>query len=183
MILLWGLPMKYDSVKGRLILSSPMGDKLGGVFKGSVIYLIEDGPNGSAGVIINRPVQKSLDAVGKALGLTNSSLVPSSKLFLGGPVNVRKLGVLYSLKGNVYFSSSRRMLETCYCGYREDSCKFFLGLSTWGPGDLYHEIVKNYWYVVPAATDLIFGESSKVSEISGNFGLHPGMVANTCGNA
>ncbi|MEE3003110.1 MAG: YqgE/AlgH family protein [Pseudomonadota bacterium] len=175
--------MKYDSVKGSLILSSPVGDKLGGVFKGSVIYLIEDGPNGSAGVIINRPVQKNLDAIGKALSLDESSVFTSSKLFLGGPVSIRKVSVLYSIKSEVHFSSSRKTLEDCYYGYKGLNCKFFLGYSAWGPGELYREIVKNYWYVVPAATSSIFGEINKVSEIGRNFGLRPGMVSNTCGNA
>jgi putative transcriptional regulator len=150
--------------KGRLLLSEPfMGDYY---FGRSVILLAEHNPEGSFGLILNKPVSKMLNEVAEDF--------PNLKtpLYLGGPVEPNRLFFIHTL-GDQISESIEVMKGLFWGGNMEDvlelsqlkkltpeNSRFFLGYAGWGGHQMEDELKRNSWAVTMASANLIFTTKS-----------------------
>jgi putative transcriptional regulator len=152
------------SFTGRLLIAGPsLGDAN---FDRTIVYVLEHGPEGALGVIVNRP---SGFAVGDALPLWSAAVGRPAVIFSGGPVEA---GVALGLA---------RVREALDCpGWSEvdgdigsvdlsmdpdaidagvEVARVFVGYAGWGAGQLDDEVGGGAWLVVePEADDLFTDE-------------------------
>ena len=137
---------------GSLLVATPLIDDPN--FEKTVVYLIDHGEDGSAGIVINRLADTPLSS-----GLAGWTMLtsPPVELFTGGPVG---LGGLLGLGlasggmsedlfspidwplGAVDLEAEPSLLEGCLSALR-----IFSGYTGWGPGQLDGELGMGAWWV------------------------------------
>jgi putative transcriptional regulator len=150
-----------NNVTGRYLIARP---HLQGVFARSVIYMYEDLPTGSGGVIINRQTGKFLADI-----LAGHNIAYPGKIdpiYLGGPVATNSLMMIHSddfsstntlfTPGGINISSDDLMIEKIVNGARPRAFKMCAGRSQWAPGQLHHELKSNSWLVADLPKKLTF---------------------------
>jgi putative transcriptional regulator len=137
-------------------------------FSQTVVLLIEYGPNGAMGLIINRPTEARL-----------SELLPDieelahreENLFIGGPVARNQLLMLIrsdrEIEGthlvfeDVYVSTSRTVLEEmANRSGKGESFRIYAGYAGWAPGQLDQEFSRGDWHVLRADKETLFEKES-----------------------
>jgi putative transcriptional regulator len=153
-------PNNLKPAKGRLLLSEPfMGDYY---FGRAVILLAEHNPEGSFGLILNKPVSRMLNEV------TEDFPELDIPLFLGGPVDPGRLFFIHTLGEEI--SDSIQVLKGLYWGgnmedilelarlkrFTPENSRFFIGYAGWGAQQMKEELKRNSWAIVTASADIIF---------------------------
>lgn len=139
--------------RGSLLVATPaIGDPN---FQRSVILLLAHSPDGSVGVILNRPSQLTVRELAPAWTPLSSD---PAVVFLGGPVSpesVIHLGLArdgQSPEGWVPLLDGLGVVDAtadpAELGRRLSGARIFLGYAGWGPGQLKGEIDSDGWYVL-----------------------------------
>lgn len=136
-------------------------------FSGTLTYICDHGEQGALGVVINRPIDLSLEKLFEQIGLTlDDERLSRLPVYYGGPVQVERGFVLHRPVGEwnstlavnerVGLTTSKDILEAT--GRREGPAQILvtLGYAGWGPGQLENEIKQNAWLTVAADPDVIF---------------------------
>ena len=143
-----------DTLRGRLLVATPSIE--GGPFWRSVIYVLDHGPDGSLGVIVNRPLNATVADVLPSWG---SVVSEPTQLFDGGPVGSdAALAVAVVRDGLVptgWHQMSERVGLVDLDGPVPTSDEFatvrvFAGYAGWDAGQLEDEIEEGSWFVVDA---------------------------------
>ena len=155
------------SLAGQLLVAAPwMGDPR---FERTVVLVVEHGPGGAFGIVINKPIgEQPLASVLKALGQKDGEVTGSVRIFSGGPV-LPELGfVVHSadyrrpetvaLTDRVSVTSSVAILRDI--GDKRGPAKILVafGYAGWGPDQLEHEIEEHVWWTAEADPTLVFDE-------------------------
>ncbi|HVO23633.1 MAG TPA: YqgE/AlgH family protein [Candidatus Margulisiibacteriota bacterium] len=142
--------------KGMLLVASR--DLSDPNFSQTVVLLIAYGPNGTMGVIVNRPSEVKLAT---ALPRIKALHGRSDLVYLGGPVLANRVLLLIraakapedslAVFDDVYASSSMDVLkhQIEQRGSKE-GFRAYAGHAGWAPGQLEAEIARGDWYVTPA---------------------------------
>jgi putative transcriptional regulator len=152
------------NLSGRLLVAGPsLGDAN---FDRTIVYLLEHGPDGALGVVVNRP---SEIAVGDALPLW-VALVPEPRvIFSGGPVEVTVavgLARAPAVAECPGWSPIDDTIGSVDLGRDPDSIgaglevvRVYVGYSGWAAGQLDAELAGGAWFVVePEPEDLFTTE-------------------------
>ena len=151
--------------------------------------MVEHGPQGSVGIIINRPSDVSVTRlVPKAKELGSKDDV----VHFGGPVSPDAFVLLLRAGSplapeqaihvfdNIYLSSSSSVLEHLLRrDESEDRFHAYVGYAGWAPGQLAFEIKRGDWLVVPGDADKIFSADPEsmwpqmIKALSGRWVLRP----------
>lgn len=147
--------------KGQLLLSEPfMPDEN---FRRTVVLVCDhNDENGTVGLIVNRPVNLSLQDVVQDF--------PDFKapLFLGGPVGTDTLQFIHTLghliddsvhiKDNIYWGGNFEQLKKLILLEKVSArdIRFYIGYSGWGIGQLEEEMKENSWIITPATHHHLF---------------------------
>ena len=156
------------SLAGQLLVAAPwMGDPR---VERTVILIVEHGPGGAVGIVINKPVgEQSLASVFKALGQKGGDVSGSVRVFSGGPVQLEVGFVIHSadyhrpetvaLTDRISMTSSVAILQDI--GVKRGPAKILVafGYAGWGPGQLEHEIEEHAWGIAEAEPTLVFDEN------------------------
>lgn len=156
------LPAQFDGRRlkaGTFLYAAPNVHSPG--FTQSVILLVEHGPEGSLGLIVNRPTRTPVREVLKELGPLDLAL------HFGGPVHTDAiLGLVRSaspVKGasrvlpDVYFSTDLEPLKAAARAPDVASrLRVFAGYAGWGAGQLVNELRQAVWVVGPADARSVF---------------------------
>lgn len=148
-------------VPGVLLIAPPMLRDRN--FWRSVVLLCEHGPDGSFGLILNRPLTLALSDV-------LSDLEGENMISLGGPVQQNTLHFLHRYGDRV--SEAIPIIDGVHWGGDFDAIKtlvqsdapspqdlrFFLGYAGWSPGQLEEEIEAGGWFIAYADDVYIFAE-------------------------
>jgi len=132
------------------------------IFYGSVIYVTEhDVANGAVGVVINKPLGKTLKNAFKDLDLREFNPAwENSPLYLGGPISADNGFVLHrSCKNSEQLfelTNNRSVLGDIASSKYKDELFVSIGYTAWAGFQLEHEIMSNDWLVVKADPGLIF---------------------------
>lgn len=145
------LEKTMPSLRGQLLLAHPaLSDPN---FRRSVVLLSEHTREmGAVGVILNRPLEKTLGEVNHDFAAGALGAVP---VFSGGPVETDQI-ILTAWRWNVeegtfqlYFGIEPGTIEELR---REDplfEVRAYLGYSGWGEGQVESELSENAWLVSP----------------------------------
>ncbi len=146
--------MPESLTRGDLLIASPyLSDPN---FRRSVVVLCEHGPDGSLGIVVNRPMQVPL---GKVLDPMREGPAALELVHQGGPVETGRLlglrrgshpdepvenvgegiSLLTDLEHSLELIGAGAVIPTDY--------RFYLGYSGWGKGQLAQEVNQAAWIV------------------------------------
>lgn len=150
-----------NTLKGRLLISA--GGLYDENFRHTVVLIGEHDAGGAVGVILNRPLEATVEAAVPPL----ADLVgPGERVFEGGPVEPNQAVLLAELAhadhldlpvfGSVGFLTGDVPSEV-----RPDvrRARVFIGHAGWGPGQLEAELASDAWIVEDASEDDVFTQS------------------------
>jgi len=148
--------------KGVLLVASPNLDDPN--FREAVVLIVEHGPEGTLGLILNRSTKILLS---EALPEVTALKGTSYRLFAGGPVQPNQLLLLLRLKEplpdarpvfeGVYIGSGSKILERIIKQAKPtETFRAFAGYAGWAPDQLKHEMLQGAWAVLPPDSIGIF---------------------------
>lgn len=154
--------------KGKLLVAHPNLE--GTMFEQSVIYLYQDNQYGSAGLVLNKVSDYSLDYIFNHKGLEISS---KGFVFAGGPLQTRSITLLHSddfssentqyVDNGICISSDNLMLEKMAMDNLPRRWRLLVGICGWSPMQLVTEIEGNTkhnrkpsWLTTEADSNIIF---------------------------
>jgi len=152
-------------LKGRLLVSVPFLNDL--FFGRSVVLLTEHNQLGSAGLILNKPLDTKISSAVKNFPEFDS------KLFLGGPVENSALFYLHTAADRI--PNSSKIFKDLYWGgdyevlksiihdkkISPEEIKFFVGYSGWAPKQLNMELKHNSWVIAATTVKNIMAKNHK----------------------
>ena len=141
--------------KGVLLVASPSLEDPN--FRQAVVLVVEHGPEGTVGLILNRSTNVLLS---KALPDIAVLKETSYRLFAGGPVEPSRFLLLFRLKeppadarsvfDGVYLGRTPRALENIITRAKPtEAFRAFAGFSAWAPRQLEAEMLLGAWGIVP----------------------------------
>ena len=133
-------------------------------FAESVILLTDQGPNGTMGLIVNKPTPMTVAA---ALPEINALHENQDPILLGGPVSINSVRLLVrsastlpdgiSIIDGVYLVNNAAILESLLDEKPTDTMiNFYAGYTGWAPGQLEFEINRGDWHLAEANSAAIF---------------------------
>jgi putative transcriptional regulator len=156
-----------DSLRGQFVIAGKsLRDP--NFFK-TVVLLLEHGPGGALGLVINRPTSVRVSA---ALGGQVELPEALDRLFLGGPVSSSNLFIVHN--GEQFHFASHEILPHLYVGATAETLedvvraaaapdgkvkfRLFSGCAGWGPDQLEGELARADWHLQPGDASLVFEE-------------------------
>ena len=150
--------------KGVLLVASPSLDDPN--FRESVVLIVEHGPGGTVGLILNRSTKVLLSEVLPDLTVLKGT---SYRIFAGGPVEPSRLLLLFRLKeppadarsvfDGVYLGRTPKVLERIITqGKPTETFRAFAGFAAWAPRQLEAELLLGAWAILPPDSTGIFDQ-------------------------
>jgi putative transcriptional regulator len=158
-----GMEFAQSSVeKGVLLVASPSLDDPN--FRQAVVLVVEHGPEGTVGLILNRSTNVLLSHALPDLTVLKGT---SYQLFAGGPVEPTGLLLLFRLKeppadarsvfDGVYVGGTPKVLERIITQAKPtETFRAFAGFAGWAPGQLKYEMLQGAWAILPPDSIGIF---------------------------
>jgi putative transcriptional regulator len=147
-----------DTLQGQLLIASPR--LVDPNFFHTVILLVQHNDEGALGLVVNRPLQTSIQEMWKEVSEGDVCEVPGH-LHQGGPCE----GPLMVLHGDDIYSEIEVIKGVHFCTRRDTieklvadnpgAMKFFVGYAGWSPGQLESEIREGSWLSAPADPTLV----------------------------
>lgn len=136
-------------------------------FNKTVTYICEHNDDGAMGLIINSPVNITLNELLLQLDENKESLPElAQQVLTGGPVSTDRGFVLHSpqsgwssslaLSDDFMITTSKDILMSLGSDKAPEHYMVTLGYAGWGPGQLEQEIQANSWLTTPADSEIIF---------------------------
>jgi putative transcriptional regulator len=136
-------------------------------FAKSLALICEHNDQGALGVVINRPIEMTLqalfDQISIPLGEPRLKGIP---VHFGGPVQIDRGFVLHqplgtwqstlAVNSEIGLTTSKDVLQAVARGEGPSQILVTLGYAGWAPGQLEQELIQNAWLSVPAKPELIF---------------------------
>ena len=154
-----------DSLENQLLIAMPsLNDPY---FNKTVTYICEHNDDGAMGLIINLPVNITLNELLEQIDADNKECDSLEQPVLtGGPVSPQRGFVLHSpqegwtsslsLSQDVMITTSKDILMALGTDDAPEAYVVTLGYAGWGPGQLEKEILENSWLTTPADAEIIF---------------------------
>lgn len=150
--------------KGVLLVASPSLEDPN--FRQAVVLIMEHGPNGTLGLILNRSTKTLLSDVLPELTALKGT---TYRVFSGGPVYRSNLLVLFRLLepsadarpvfDGVYLGRTPRVIERIITRAKPtEAFRAFAGFAAWAPRQLEAEMLVGAWGVLPADSSSIFDQ-------------------------
>jgi putative transcriptional regulator len=145
-----------DAPNGILLVAKPgLADPN---FRETVVLVTQAADASTVGVILNRPTSRRHEGSG-------------APIHFGGPVMGEVLVALFRAERapeaaafrvlkDVYLSMHPENIERLLA-QRGAQYRLYAGFSGWAPGQLQNEMQRDGWYVLPAASDLLFRKDTK----------------------
>ena len=136
-------------------------------FSRTLTYICEHNDQGALGLVVNRPIDMTLQALFERLSLTlRDAGRKDAPIYFGGPVQTDRGFVLHEPAGNwqatlrvrdaIGLTTSKDILEAVGRGEGPARILVTLGYAGCSPGQLEHELSQNAWLTVEARDGIIF---------------------------
>jgi putative transcriptional regulator len=136
-------------------------------FAKTLTYVCEHNDQGALGIVINRPIDMTLQALFERLSLTLvDRAFADAPVYFGGPVQTDRGFVLHLPAGDwqstlkvrdaIGLTTSKDILEAVGRGEGPAKMLVSLGYSGWSAGQIEHELTQNAWLTVEAKDAIIF---------------------------
>lgn len=160
-------------------------------FARAVVLLVEHGPNGSLGFVVNRPARLTFEQVADALGLEGrgGDAVP---VYVGGPVAPQSGWILFDPRGvdhadladalviseTLAVSASRKLLERIAAEGAPERCVLALGYAGWAEGQLDTEFRQGVWIPVELDPEIVFATEpgQRWTKVLSQAGIDPARI-------
>ena len=154
------------NLTGHFLIAMPaMADKN---FARTLTLVCEHNEQGALGVIVNRPIDMSLEDLFERIELTlESPRFQGQPVYFGGPVQTDRGFVLHRPVGDwqssidvgngLALTSSRDVLQSLGNDNEPDDVLVTLGYAGWQAGQIEWELAQNAWLTVRADPEIIFG--------------------------
>ena len=151
--------------KGVLLVASPSLEDPN--FRQAVVLIVEHGPGGTLGLILNRSTRVLLSEVLPEVTVLKGT---PYRIFSGGPVAQDRLLLLFrllkeppadarSVFDGVYVGGTPRVLERLITQAKPtETFRAFAGSAGWAPRQLEAELIVGAWGVLPADSFSIFDQ-------------------------
>ena len=183
-----------ESLKHQFLIAMPqLADSS---FAGTLIYLIEHGPHGAMGLVINKPIDMNLADIMQQLQPDNPAQPHclQTAIHAGGPVQPERGFVLHpngwhyqhTLElGSVAMSTSEDALLAIADGSGPQRCLIALGYAGWAPGQLETELLDNAWLTCPADPAILFDTPSaeRLDQAAASLGIDLHLLSRQAGHA
>jgi putative transcriptional regulator len=141
-------------------------------FAKSLTFVCEHNDQGALGVVINRPIAMTLQALLEQVDITpENAEFKSVPVHFGGPVQVDRGFVLHTPLGawqstlavtpEIGLTTSKDILQAVARGEGPTQMLVTLGYAGWAPGQLEHELAQNAWLTVQATPEIIFDTAAE----------------------
>lgn len=148
--------------KGMLLVANPSLNDPN--FRQAVVLVLEHGPGGTLGLILNRPTSVLLSGALPDLTVLKGT---NYRLFAGGPVEPNRLLLLLRVKeppadarsvfDGVYVGVIPQVLERIIMEAKpSETFRAFAGFAGWAPGQLEYEMLQGAWVTLPPDSIDIF---------------------------
>jgi putative transcriptional regulator len=135
----------------------------------TAVLLIEHGPEGAMGLVVNRP---SSVTISNALAGHFSLPETDDLVYVGGPVEPAALFILHGagdldpdereVLPGLYVASSAEVFEQVVRSVAIDGAdvpyRVYSGCAGWAPGQLEGELARGDWFVLPGSAEIVFHE-------------------------
>ena len=136
-------------------------------FSKTLTYICEHNDQGALGIVVNRPIDMTLQALFERLSLSMSNGAQSdAPIYFGGPVQTDRGFVLHEPAGNwqstlrvgeaIGLTTSKDILEAVGRGEGPKRMLVTLGYAGWSPGQIEQELSQNAWLTVGAREGILF---------------------------
>lgn len=137
-------------------------------FARTLTYICEHNEQGALGIVINRPLDMTLEALFERLDIPLAvRRFAALPVMFGGPVQTDRGFVLHRpvgkwqatlpVKGELGLTSSRDILQSVGSAGEPEEFIVSLGYAGWAAGQLEYEMAQNAWLTVAADARIIFG--------------------------
>ena len=167
-----------------------------GIFSHSITYICEHGESGAMGIVINQPLDLSVDEIFEHLQITPRQDFSDMPVMAGGPVQIDHGFVLHrkcdtsweaSLKvtPEITLTTSRDILRAIANDNGPDDHLIALGYAGWAAGQLEQELAENSWLTLPANGDIIFSTPAdrRLGAAAALLGIDMNLISGEAGHA
>ncbi|EPC00666.1 hypothetical protein L861_12800 [Litchfieldella anticariensis FP35 = DSM 16096] len=184
-----------QSLKNHFLLAMPHLEDSN--FAGSLSYLCDHDDNGTMGVIVNRPLDLTLDALFEQLDLGgDDSPHRDALVYYGGPVHKDRGFILHrgscqpwdssiQVADDIALTTSMDMLKALAAGEGPKDFLVCLGCAGWEAGQLEHELKENSWLTVEGRADILFDvpPEQRLSAAAGILGVDLNLMSRDAGHS
>ena len=140
-------------------------------FSKTLTYICEHNDQGALGLVVNRPIDMTLQALFERLSLTlRDGEMIDAPIYFGGPVQTDRgfvlhlpagewqatIKVLGASGGAIGLTTSKDILEAVCRGEGPAKMLVSLGYAGWSAGQIEHELKQNAWLTVEAKDAILF---------------------------
>jgi putative transcriptional regulator len=132
-------------------------------FMHTVVLVCDHGPQGTFGLVVNRPLPLRVCDLDADVSLLRGR---EDRLWAGGPVQPDSLQVVHCVEGEIpgalpvvdgiRFGGDPDVLRAALDASPDAPRRFVLGYAGWGAGQLDDEMAEGSWIVVPATPRRVF---------------------------
>ena len=168
----------------------------GGIFSQSITYICEHDEGGAMGIVINRPLDLSVNDMFKDLGISTQSDSHRLQVMAGGPVQVDHGFVLHRHCGRsweasikvtpeIRLTSSRDILRAIAADDGPSNHLIALGYAGWAADQLEQELAENSWLTLPGDSEIIFSTTydKRLSAAKTLLGIDMNLISSQAGHA
>lgn len=184
---------KVDLTRHFLIAMPNMADPH---FARTLTFICEHNEQGALGVVVNRPIEMTLQALFEQISIpVDSGAFKSVPVHFGGPVQIDRGFVLHMPLGewqstlavgtDIGLTTSKDILQAVASGAGPEQILVTLGYAGWAPGQIEHELAQNAWLTVQAETGVIFGlpAEERLAAAMGLLGIDYASLSEQTGHA
>ncbi|WP_420814628.1 YqgE/AlgH family protein [Oceanicoccus sagamiensis] len=182
------------SLKDHFLIAMPsIGD---GIFAHSITYICEHNEQGAMGIVINHPLDLSLDEIFEHLEIDNIQTPHSDQILAGGPVHMDRGFVLHrntethwdstiSVSDQIALTTSQDILTAIAHDEGPSDSIVALGYAGWSEGQLESELADNAWLTAPADSDILFNTpiEHRAKAAAAKMGVDLALISPTAGHA
>ena len=140
-------------------------------FAKSLTYVCEHNDQGALGIVVNRPIDMTLQALFERLSLKlKDHAYADAPIYFGGPVQTDRGFVLHlpagqwqstlkvssGVRETIGLTTSKDILEAVGRGEGPSKMLVSLGYAGWSAGQIEHELKQNAWLTVEAKDAILF---------------------------
>jgi putative transcriptional regulator len=183
-----------DCLRDHFLLAMPGLSE--GIFSHSITYICEHGESGAMGIVINQPLDLSVEEIFEHLQITPARDFSDIPVMAGGPVQIDHGFVLHrdkstsweaSLKvtDEITLTTSRDILRAIARDKGPAEHLIALGYAGWSAGQLEHELAENSWLTLPADSDIIFSTPAdqRQAAAAAMLGIDMNLISGEAGHA
>ena len=184
-----------DYIAGQFLVAMP--SLAHSFFDHALIYMLDHNEEGAMGLIINQPMDISVDNVLVQLNKNYNAQLYPQPVLCGGPVESYRGFVLHRSNNNqqwqgamplpegIYVTASADILDALIEGRDIGDFLIVLGYSGWAPGQLEQELADNAWLTVKACPDIMFNTdtSRRLEAVTRTLGISYSQLSDTSGHA